>query len=101
MPEHMKAPEPPFPANDENQRAAQDQPGERASDTAADQPQRGQAETPKDERPAQKGVDRDSGKTQPQHDARALEHGDEIAQQLEQQPGSRAPHVSAQEGLTL
>ncbi len=44
---------------------------------------------------------RDSADAQPQHDARPLERGDEVAQQLEQQPGRRAPHVGAQERLAL
>ena len=38
---------------------------------------------------------------QPQNDARALERGDEVAKQLEQEPGRGAPHVGAKERLPL
>ena len=61
----------------------------------------GKAETAKDQRPAEQGVERDPADAQPQHDPRPLERRHEVAQQLEQQPRRGAPHVGAKERLAL
>ena len=54
-----------------------------------------------DQRPAEKRVEANSPKAQPQDDAGPLERCDEVAKKLEDQPGSRAPHIGAHEALSL
>ena len=64
-------------------------------------PSAGKPEMAEDQRPAEQGVERDAADAEPQHHPRPLERRDEVAQQLEQQPGRGAPHVGAQERLAL
>ena len=97
----METAEPAIARRHRDQRAAHREPGQRASEAAAHQPERRQPEMAEDQRPAEQRVDADSGNAQPQHDARPLERRDEIAQQLKQKPGRGAPHVGAQESLAL
>src|SRR4051794_30998345 len=71
--EQVEAAELPVSRNKSDQRAAHDQPGQRAADTAASEAERWQAEMAEDQRPAEQRVKGDSGKAQPQYDARPLE----------------------------
>ena len=82
-------------------RGAKDKPGERAAEATADQSERGEAEMAEDQRPAEQRVEADAEKAEPQNDARPLERGEEVAQQVKQQPGRGAPHVGAEERLSL